>query len=342
MPPVAAATSTRAPASFEAAIALAIDHVARRVESHVRSPVAPAQQLADHAAHYRGKMVRPTLTILSALAADASHPDPRHIDAAHIPDAVIAVAAVVEMIHLATLVHDDVLDEADVRRGSPTICALAGNEAAVMLGDLLFARAYHLCSTLDDQHIALRVAEVTTSVCEGEILQLANRGNWSLTERTYSEIIERKTGALIAVGCELGARVIGGTPEVCAALARFGTLLGRAFQIQDDLLDLTGSRDAVGKPVGRDAEKGKPTLALIHLLASLPARDREAVIAEIERDGTTPAIRARLEAAGSIAYARAAALSLAAEARAELSALPESPARDRLAALATAAVERKR
>jgi octaprenyl-diphosphate synthase len=217
---------------------------------------------------------------------------------------------------------------------------MAGNEAAVMLGDYLIARSFHLCSQIDDQSTALRVGEVTSQVCEGEILQLANRGKWSMDERTYFEIIERKTAALIAVGCELGAAVSGASRETASALWRFGLAIGKAFQVQDDLLDLTASQAAIGKPVGRDAEKGKPTLAIIRYLDGLDAEARPDAIRAIESGD--PNVAGTLRDAGAIDSARHTAQAIIEEAKGELARLPQTPARDQLSAMADAVVDRDR
>lgn len=319
-------------------ISAGLEAVAKRLADQMRSPIPAAQRLVEHSAAYRGKMVRPSVAILSGLA--ATPPSEARFEPLDLPNDLVTVAGVVELIHLATLVHDDVLDEADVRRGSPTICNMAGNEAAVMLGDYLIARAFHLCSQIDDQRIALRVGEITSQVCEGELLQLANRGNWAMDERTYDEIIERKTAALIAVGCELGAAVSGAPRAATGALWRFGLAIGKAFQVQDDLLDLTASKATIGKPVGRDAEKGKPTLAIIRYLEGLAPAERSRTIAALESGD--PGLASKLDDAGALDAARAAAEALVDDAKGELGTLPDSPARTQLAAMADAVVHRER
>ncbi|GIW74173.1 MAG: hypothetical protein KatS3mg103_0695 [Phycisphaerales bacterium] len=144
----------------------------------------------------------------------------------------------------------------------------------MILGDYLIAGAYHLCSTLERQDAALRIARASMVVCSGELLQLDRRGDWSLDEATYFEIIDRKTAELIAAACELGAAASGADGPAVAALERFGRLVGMAFQVRDDLLDLTGRQEVVGKSVGRDARKGKPTLPIIHHLAHCPPQER--------------------------------------------------------------------
>ncbi|MBL8758239.1 MAG: polyprenyl synthetase family protein, partial [Phycisphaerae bacterium] len=217
-------------------LAGSLARVQTRIADALRSDIPPVERLCKQVERYHGKMVRPSVCLLSALAADpraARDPRPEHLADAH-----LVVAAVCEMIHLATLVHDDILDEAEVRRSAPTINSLQGNESAVILGDYLFSAAFHLCSSLDSQAASLLVARTGMTLCAGELLQLHHRGNYSLDESTYAAIVERKTASLIAVACALGSRFAGADASLQARFHDFGTALGIAFQIQDDLLDL--------------------------------------------------------------------------------------------------------
>src|ERR1700683_2557756 len=204
--------------------------------------------LVRHVARFRGKMLRPTLLLLCGKAAG------------ELTDAHTVIATVVEMVHMATLVHDDVLDEAELRRKGATINHLRGNEAAVLLGDYLISHSYHLCSELESQFASRLIGRTTNCVCEGELLQLDNRNNLDLDEQTYLQIIERKTASLCAACCLLGAKFAGASPGEIAAMETFGLSLGTAFQIQDDILDLVGDVTSVGKTLGIDVEKGKLTL----------------------------------------------------------------------------------
>ncbi len=313
----------------------ALARVVARFHDQITSDLPQVDRLCGFVERYRGKMLRPTLAVL---AGQATCPG------AAVSEDAITIGAVVEMIHIATLVHDDVLDDADTRRGGPTINRLHGSEAAVIFGDYLISQAFHLCSGIGDQRIALRVGEVTSTVCAGEMLQLSNRGNPDLDEATYFSIIDRKTAALIAVACELGARVAGATDEDFRRLSTYGSRLGAAFQIQDDRLDITGADSVVGKPLGKDLEKGKMTLPLIHFLRTGPDADRsvirERVRVEQPLNGSRALLNARLERAGSIAYARAAAERLIAEAKAEIAPLADTPAKAALIALADAVIAR--
>lgn len=250
-----------------AALAEGLTAVDERFDAHLRSDLPPVRALVEHVERYRGKMLRPTMVLLSGLAAQsetgASAPSAPGITPEH-----ILVGAVVEMIHVATLVHDDVLDEAATRRRSPTVNFLRGNETAVILGDYLISAAFHLCSQLPTQETALLIGAVTTRLCEGELLQLHHREDYSLDDATYYEIVERKTAELVGAACELGAAWSGADARTRHRYRVFGVKLGVAFQIQDDLLDLTGQEAVVGKSVGKDLEKGKLTLPIIHHLRS--------------------------------------------------------------------------
>ncbi|HMN41540.1 MAG TPA: polyprenyl synthetase family protein [Phycisphaerales bacterium] len=321
-----------------------IDASLRRVEEAfdlaLRSDLPPVQRLVSHLESYRGKMLRPSLVLLCGLAA-SEPPAP----AAPLSDAHITIAAVCEMIHMATLVHDDVLDEADIRRKGATVNRLRGNEAAVVLGDYVFSAAYRLCSTLAGErgrHAALLIGQTGMTLCAGELLQLHHRRNFSIDEPTYFEIVKRKTGSLIAVACRLGAEQSGADADLAARFELFGLKLGVAFQIQDDLLDLTGDQGVVGKPLRKDAELGKLTLPIIHHLAAAtpPLRIRTLLLL----DEFSPTGGARLldalESTRSIDHAHGAARRLVEEAKSLLAPIADSPAKHALLAMADQVVSR--
>jgi octaprenyl-diphosphate synthase len=333
----------------QAAILSTIEKVTTRFDRQLASELPPVHRLVQHVEHYRGKMLRPMLVLACGLA---SHP---RISASTgeglaelLTDAHATVGAVCEMLHMATLVHDDVLDEADTRRRGQTVNRLHGNETAVILGDLLFSSAFHLCSQLDSQQSALIVGRVSMEMCAGELLQLHHRGDYSLDEPTYFEIVERKTAALIAASCELGAMHSGAPMDHCRALANFGRRVGIAFQIQDDVLDLTGREDVVGKSVGKDLEKAKLTLPVIHHLVaiSLEARGRSLRTLE-EACGEGPAARKAagamvelLKSTDSLTYAMTTAIRLVGQACKDIEVLPMTPARQLLHVMAETAVNR--
>jgi octaprenyl-diphosphate synthase len=319
------------------------------------SDLPPVQRLVAHLETYRGKMLRPSLVVLSGLAAKSSDSSPALFPPS---ESHITIAAVCEMIHMATLVHDDVLDEADIRRQGATINRLRGNEAAVVLGDYIFSAAYRLCATLDSQQAALLIGQTGMTLCAGELLQLHHRENFSIDEPTYFEIVRRKTGSLIAIACKLGAMQSLGvarlfepgvglgeadlSTDLAARFHDFGMKLGVAFQIQDDLLDLTGDQGVVGKPLRKDAELGKLTLPVIHHLAAANPQRRAATLLLLE-DFSPAAAKKLLEAldsTGSIDHAHAAARGLVSEAKSLLKSLPDSPAKATLMAMADQVVSR--
>lgn len=314
-----------------APIARELDGVLDVFDRELQSDLPFVNRLTQHVRNYRGKLLRPKLLLLSGRAAGELKPDHR------------VLAAVVEMVHMATLVHDDVLDESDLRRRHRTVNRLIGNEGAVMLGDYLISHAYHLCSSLSSTYASRRIAAVTNTVCEGELLQIEHRGDVLLSEETYFEIIRRKTAALTAVCCEMGARASGADGETVDALARYGCDLGIAFQIIDDLLDLTASEHEMGKSVGRDAEMGKPTLPVIRHLASASSADRDAMIAILSNPTPeTPAlIRSMLAGGDAIEQAYDAAASYVTSATAAIAPLANSEAKASLIAAAEFVLARR-
>ncbi|HEX4613690.1 MAG TPA: polyprenyl synthetase family protein [Urbifossiella sp.] len=293
-----------------------------------RSPFGP---LIQHLKHYRGKRLRPALLLLTGKACGGVTP------AHH------TLAAAVEMIHTATLVHDDVLDEAEVRRHVATVNAGWGNKVSILLGDMLFTHAFHLTSTVDGRACRI-IGEATNRVCAGELRQVTERGNLDLTEADYFAVIDGKTAALTECCGRLGALYAGAPEEVADRLAVYGRSLGRAFQIADDLLDLVGDEAAAGKTLGTDLEQQKLTLPVIHCLSRLPAAEAARLRDAIRGGG--PGVGAKVLAAlhrtDSLAHARARADDLARTARAELEVLPRSEARAVLDVLPEWAVRREK
>ncbi len=278
------------------------------------------REVLGHMAGYRGKRLRPVLLLLSAMASGT-------IEQPH-----LVLAAVVEMIHTATLVHDDVLDEATTRRHVATINSRWTNETSVLLGDYLFTHAFHLASSFGDATACRMIGRATNIVCEGEMAQIADRGNLTLTEEQYLDIIEAKTAELCAISCYLGGHYAAASPAICDALEGFGRSLGIAFQIADDLLDVVGSEHKTGKSLGTDLQQQKLTLPLIHLLGQVsPARRAEIgeMLAHPDQE-TRSALLPLLESSGAIRYARARADEFTVAARQHLAQLPDSPARQLL------------
>ena len=243
-----------------------LGRVSAMLEAQVDEFDAEIADYARYALENQGKQLRPTLV---ALAGGAVGP---------LTDASVSVAVIIEMIHLATLVHDDILDEARMRRRKATLAAKWGNQVAVLLGDCLFAHALKLAAELPSAEVSRLVASSSGRVCAGEILQSHRRRRWSVERADYFKVIEMKTGELFALSCDLGARLSGGSPAEVAALRRYGMSLGTAYQIYDDCLDLYGAESEAGKSLGTDLASGKVTLPLIvGLDHSLPEERRRLI-----------------------------------------------------------------
>lgn len=288
-----------------------------RFGEELRSENECVNTLVRHVSRFRGKMLRPTLLLLCGKACGP------------LTDAHVTLATVVEMVHMATLVHDDVLDDAELRRKGATINHLRGNEAAVLLGDYLISHSYHLCSSLESQFASRLIAHTTNQVCEGELLQLENRNNFDLDEQTYLKIITQKTAILCATCCTLGSQFAGASKETVSRMELYGMSLGMAFQIQDDILDLIGDAGTVGKTLGSDIEKAKMTLPMIHFLKTAPREHRtllRTLLQSVEPDKIEK-IRNLILPSDSIAYARQRAQQLIDRARGALQALPDSHAK---------------
>jgi octaprenyl-diphosphate synthase len=239
-----------------------LEAVALRLEKQVREFDPALAPYAEYALTGQGKQLRPALVALSADAIGKAN------------DSHITVAVIIEMVHLATLVHDDVMDEAEVRRGRLTLGAKWGNEVAVLFGDCLFAQALKLAASFPTPEICRAVSMATNTVCSGEILQTRQRRNFQFTQAEYFKVLEMKTAELFALSCDLGACLSGATAAQRTALREFGTALGTAYQIYDDCLDLFGSEAAAGKSLGTDLAKGKLTLPVLKFWERAGADER--------------------------------------------------------------------
>ena len=307
-----------------------------RVADELRRIIAAAfpviAEVNEHLLRMKGKLFRPTLLLLASRAAGADEPRG------------VTLAAVVELIHLATLVHDDSVDHSVLRRGMPTINALFSHQVAVIMGDYLYSRAIIELVRLEDLE-ALRVfARVTNEMTVGEMRQLEAHDKLAYGEEQYDQLIRAKTASLLSGACEVGA--LRAPAPYREALARFGMRLGMAFQIADDLLDYTAPEAVTGKPSGLDLREHKVTLPLIAALGDMAPDDRR-LVAELMAtpeppDGVVTEVIRRVAAAGGLEYARRRALELAQQAEAELEMLPASPARDALRDSIAYAVERRR
>ena len=279
---------------------------------------------------FRGKRLRPILLLLTARACGELKRD----------HAVLA--AVVEMIHVATLVHDDVLDEAETRRHVATVNTRWNNETSVLFGDYLFTHAFHLASSLESTLACRLIGRATNVVCIGEMSQIHERGNLDLTESEYLRIIEGKTAQLCSVCCRLGAQFSDVDSDTVDALDQYGRNLGIAFQIADDLLDVFGNEQQIGKSLGTDLTQQKLTLPLIRLIEQSEPDDSVRIRELLER--TDERIWHELEPyfrqSDAVAYAQQRANQFADEARQYLHRLPDSPARQILEEMADFASQR--
>jgi len=252
---------------------------------------ADINRLLEYIKTRSGKMIRPGLVLLAGSAVGK------------ITDRHIQVAAIVEMIHNATLLHDDVIDEGQKRRGLPTINSLWGNESAVLLGDFLLSQVFKMCANLQPK-ITNIIAAAAARTCEGELRQVIQRHNWQLSEPEYIDIITEKSAAFFSSCCHLGAILAQATETEVESLARFGLNVGIAFQITDDLLDLIGDESQTGKTVGSDVNKNKLTLAIIHLLTVVDQKEKSKICRSLSLGvGTSSnALLKILKSYGSLEY----------------------------------------
>ncbi|MGA2798963.1 MAG: polyprenyl synthetase family protein [Thermoguttaceae bacterium] len=312
-------------------IAGELEQVENILYDELRSDHPFVDQLVKHGFRLGGKRLRPALLLLAGKACGLL----RHEH--------FVLGAVVELIHTATLIHDDVLDEATIRRHLDTINARWDNEASVLLGDYLFARSICLASTLED-HFATKVLSATAKImCEGELRQIENRGNYNLREEQYISIIGNKTAELMGCCCRLGAYYADANYDCLEALRRYGFNLGMAFQIADDLLDLLGDENTVGKSLGTDLHKQKATLPLIRLLDQASPSEKNELVGLLSDSGNhrLEMLRKWFEESDAISHARNRAVAFTRSAAKELAALPAGPALDSLQGIAEFVVNRQ-
>jgi len=302
------------------------------IRSRLASDVVLVNQVAEYIVGGGGNRLRPLLHLVAARAAGYRGRD--HI----------ALAAVIEFIHTATLLHDDVVDESDLRRGRKTANAVWGNAASVLVGDFLYSRSFQMMVELDRMRVMRILADTTNLIAEGEVLQLLNIGNPDTDEAAYLKVIERKTAVLFAAATRLGAVLAELPHEHEEALARYGLDLGFAFQIADDVLDYASDAGTLGKNIGDDLAEGKPTLPLIHAITQSPSAQAERLKQAIVVGGREALgdVLAAIHATGALDFARKRAREYARSARDALAILPASQARDALAVLADYAIDRSR
>lgn len=309
-----------------------LDRVEQILVDELTDKAPFVDELLRYVAGLGGKRLRPALVLLSAnVAGEVNRHHP-------------VLAAVLEMIHIATLVHDDVLDDAQTRRHRTSINARWGNESSVLLGDYLFTHSFYLASMLPSTFYCRTIGHATNVVCAGELRQVGNRGNFGLTEQEYLKIIDTKTAALCSCCCLLGAHAAGASEDECRCLELYGKKLGLAFQIADDLLDLNGEEQLTGKSLGSDLAKQKLTLPMIHLLRHVGREERKKIVDLIKTACPPHEIRMcllpRLEEHGSLEYTRRMATRFAQQATGHLERFDASPARENLWQIAELAAER--
>ena len=298
----------------------------------LHSDVVLINQISEHIVAAGGKRLRPMLAVIAARALG-------YDGTAH-----HQLAAIIEFIHTSTLLHDDVVDESDLRRGRKTANALWGNAPSVLVGDFLYSRSFQLMVKLDSMPVMTVLADTTNQIAEGEVLQLLHVGNPDTSEADYLRVIERKTAVLFAAATRLAAMIAGASESAQQGLALYGMNLGLAFQIADDVLDYTADADALGKNLGDDLAEGKATLPVIHALSKAAPDSRER-LARIIRDGDTsamPELLAAMDAAASLDYSRNVAESYARAAQAAIATLPDNDWTASLHGLARYAVDRDR
>ncbi|WP_273432298.1 octaprenyl diphosphate synthase [Chitinibacter tainanensis] len=300
------------------------------IRERLYSDVVLVRQVAEYIVSSGGKRLRPMITLLSAQA--LGYQGRHHHE----------LAAVIEFIHTATLLHDDVVDESSLRRGRDTANALFGNAASVLVGDFLYSRAFQMMVNCGSMRIMEVLADATNVIAEGEVLQLMNIGNIDIDEADYLKVIRYKTAKLFEAAARLGAILNHSNADTEDALARYGMHLGTAFQIIDDVLDYSGKQEEIGKSLGDDLAEGKPTLPLIFIMqqgdSSAAALVKDAL--ENAKREHFPAILAAVQQSGALDYARQIASEEAARAKACLSHLPTNPHTEALLALADLAIAR--
>jgi octaprenyl-diphosphate synthase len=317
--------------SFQTQIATHMKTVDEVIRSSLHSEVPLINQVSEYIIQSGGKRLRPALVLLSAGL--FGEPQSAHHQ----------LAAIVEFIHTATLLHDDVVDESDMRRGKSTANHLFGNAASVLVGDFLYSRAFQMMVKLQNMRVMEILAEATNTISEGEVLQLLNVHNVGVSEQEYLKVIHFKTAKLFEAATRLGAVVSDATEQQEQALAEYGMRLGTAFQLIDDVLDLSGKPDVIGKKLGNDLAEGKPTLPLLYAMNHGAPAEAAMLRTVIEKGGLDqlPAVLSALESTQALAYVRDLAKKEADSACQALSIFAESGSKQSLIDLAIFAVNRQ-
>jgi len=327
------ADNSNRPTPLETVISLSAPDM-KRVDSCIQesleSDVVLINQIANYIVASGGKRLRP---MLHTLCAHACHYEGQN----HIP-----LAAIIEFIHTATLLHDDIVDESDLRRGQASAHAVWGNAASVLVGDFLYSRSFQMMVGLDSMRVMEVLADTTNTIAEGEVQQLLNMGDPEVNEQRYLQVIENKTAKLFEAACSLAAIISEQPKEIEVAMARYGNRLGSAFQIADDVLDYKGEAETMGKNAGDDLAEGKPTLPLIIARERCNEKEREIIDTAIRNGGADDLnpVLAIIEKTDSISAAMEFARLHATEARDAIGILADTPWRHALELLADYSVYR--
>jgi len=316
--------------ALRALVAADLEAVDRAIASQLASDVALVGEVAKYLIYAGGKRLRPLLVLLAARACNCR--DNRHVEA----------AALIEFIHTATLLHDDVVDASSKRRGRDTANEVFGNEASVLVGDFLYSRAFQMMVALEAPRVMAVLANATNTIAEGEVLQLMNAHDPATTEDRYFSVIYRKTAKLFEAGAQIAGILAGVAAPVEAALVAYGRHVGTAFQLVDDYLDYRSSAEELGKNLGDDLAEGKPTLPLIYALRTGTPAQQALIREAIEHGGLDQldAITQAIEATGGLEYTASLARREAGLALAALDALPETAHKTALRSFAEFAVQR--
>ncbi|ARQ45116.1 polyprenyl synthetase family protein [Oxalobacter formigenes] len=322
--------STDSHDSFLSTIAPDMEGVNRIIREQLHSNVPFISQIAEYLINAGGKRIRPALVLLMARA--FGYQGTQHQ----------MLAAMIEFIHTATLLHDDVVDEADLRRGKSSANALFGNAASVLVGDFLYTRAFQMIVAVNDMRILPVLSDATNLIAEGEVMQLVNVRNPAIDEKRYMEVIYAKTARLFEVSAVLGALIAHASEKEIEAAAAYGRSLGIAFQLVDDLLDYAGETDVLGKTVGNDLREGKMTLPLIFLMSHCDESIRKTIRECIENhdEASLPFILEAVKASDALDYTARKAQDAANDAAQALSCLRDSQYKETLIKLSTFSAER--
>jgi octaprenyl-diphosphate synthase len=301
-----------------------MQQVGNRLSQRLTTAYQPINQQIGTIGAGQGKMLRPAFVLLTGLACGGIRPE--HIE----------LAAMIEMIHTATLLHDDVIDQAALRRNHPTANYLYGNTAAVLLGDFLLSRAFEAGVELNLPQVQKVLTQTAQQICQGELLQNIRRADWAMSQDDYLEIVEAKTAGLFSAACRLAAQIGNADTSTVESFTEYGRCVGMAFQITDDILDITGDDKKIGKTLGTDAAQKKPTLPLIHYLQGQSPQQRNLFLETISREPDAGQFVKMLSDSGSLDYARDTASQFIDKAVHSIVDRPSCPAIDAMKKIATA------